>query len=57
MRGIEKERRNNALGLGGYCFIFRHSNQPIVGGSDGSYNGEDRWPGQSIVVSLFEATK
>jgi hypothetical protein len=41
MRGIEKERRNNVLALGSHCFIFRHSNQPIVGGSDGSYHGED----------------
>ncbi len=41
MRGIEKERRNKLLALGGHCFIFRHNNQPIVRGSDGSYYGED----------------
>jgi hypothetical protein len=58
IRGIEKERRNNALALGGHCFIFRHIDQPIVRGSDESYYGEDAKPGQSIwgvVVSLFGA--
>jgi hypothetical protein len=33
MRDIKKERRNNVLALGGFCFIIRHNNQPIVGGS------------------------
>jgi hypothetical protein len=49
MRGIKKERRNNALALGGHCFIFRHNNQPIVGGSNGSYYGEEVRPGWSIL--------
>jgi hypothetical protein len=34
MRGIKKERRNNALAFGGHCFIFRHNNQLIFGGSN-----------------------
>jgi hypothetical protein len=48
MRGIKKERRNNALALGGHCFISRHNNQPIVGDSNGSYYGEDTRPYQSV---------
>jgi hypothetical protein len=39
-------------------FIFRHNNQPIVRGSDGSYYGEDKRLGQSVwggVISLFGA--
>jgi hypothetical protein len=58
MIGIEKERRNIALALGDRCFISRYNNQLIVGGSDGSYYGEDARPGRSIwggVVSLLGA--
>jgi hypothetical protein len=56
MRGIEKARRNITLALGGRCFIFRYNNQPIVGGSNRSYYGEDARPGRIIwggVVSSF----
>jgi hypothetical protein len=48
MRGIKIERRNNVLALGGHCFIFRHNNQPMVRGRDGSYYGEDAQPGRSV---------
>jgi hypothetical protein len=58
MRGIKKEREHNVLALGDHCFIFRHNNQPLVRGSNGSYYGENARLGWSVwggVVSLFGA--
>jgi hypothetical protein len=48
IRGIKKKRKRNALALGGHCFIFRHSNKPIVGGSNGRDDGEDARQGWSV---------
>jgi hypothetical protein len=52
----KKERGNIELALGGCCITFRHNNLSIVIVSDGRDDGEDAWPGQSVLgglVSLF----
>jgi hypothetical protein len=42
------------LGVLGFVEIARHNNQPIVGGSNGTYYEEDARPGRSVrgVLSL-----
>ncbi len=39
--------------LGGRCWVLRHNNQPIVGGSDRRDDGEYVWPGWSIREVVF----
>jgi hypothetical protein len=44
--------------LGGRCWVLKHNNQPIVGGSNRRDDGEDARPGWSVwggCFSFFEA--
>ncbi len=42
-----------SLALGGHRWVFRHNNQPIVGGSDRRDDGEDVRPGCSVMGGVF----
>ncbi len=56
---IKNRERDGSLALGGRHLVIRHNNQPIVGGSNGMDDGEDGWPGWSILggVILFQGGK
>ncbi len=45
--------RDGSLALGGHCFVIRHNNQPIVGGSSRMDDGEDARPGWSVWGGCF----
>ncbi len=42
-----------SLALGGRCWVIRHNNQQIVGGSDRRDDGEDARPGWSVRGGRF----
>ncbi len=42
-----------SLAFGGRCWVLRHNNQPIVGGSNRRDDGEDVRPGWSVRGGCF----
>ena len=49
----KKREGDRSSALGGPRLALRCNNQPIVGGSDRRYDGEDARPGWSVWVGVF----